>query len=349
MRTEAAYELLEDLGATKLKTRTKGDASGTHEITHTCPLHDDHSPSAALNPEKESWVCSVCGGMSIPQLVFNVFDMDDFKQVSEYLEKFDFEGVSDYETGKGVKIKIKEWGETDKPKERNIPEAFFEHWGEEHPYIYKRIPDERTIKELEVHYDAGKQRIIFPVRNLRGKIIGWSERWAFDPKEKKNGRIILPKWVIDDMEDKNLELGEWKVENPRWRHEYDRMNYLYGAHLLAKKKSRKKRRVLVVEGFTTLAWLRAHGIRNVVAIGGSKISKMQVDLLLEIADEIISGLDNDDAGFNGTARIIKLCSEYFPVRVVDWKKDVKDFDGMDTVSIVRYLKNAVTSAQYSES
>lgn len=343
MRTEVAIKLLTDLGAEKIRVRETGD--GDIEVTHCCLLHDDGRPSATLNPKKQIYFCSVCGGFSLLRFIKEFKGFANTYQAAKWLDSYDIEGLGDYSEGMAVELKdIPDWDQRySQQEDLDLPESFFNYWGYDGGntrggrYLRRRIPDVVTRAELEIHYDPIKHRIIFPVRSIDKKIVGWSERWDFNPKNTDDGVVVLPRYVCKEIEENRLSFKDWEIKNPRWRHEYKKAKHLYGAHLIEP----GTKRVIIVEGFTTLAWLRSHGFKNVVALGNSKISQYQADILMRLCDEVVDALDNDDAGRVGRLRTIARLGDFMPVYTVSWPAGFKDFDGHEPETIRRLLDTAV--------
>jgi DNA primase len=120
------------------------------------------------------------------------------------------------------------------------------------------------------YYDRFRHRIIFPIYNDKGKIIGFG------------GRVINPE---DTPKYYN------SPETPLFQKSYE----LYG--LLASRKSiREKGHVLVVEGYMDVVGLSQKGIRNVVATLGTATTAFHIKKLLRYTEEIIFCFDGDNAG-----------------------------------------------------
>ena len=120
------------------------------------------------------------------------------------------------------------------------------------------------------YYDRFRHRIIFPIYNDKGKIIGFG------------GRVINPE---DTPKYYN------SPETPLFQKSYE----LYG--LLASRKSiREKGYVLVVEGYMDVVGLSQKGIRNVVATLGTATTAFHIKKLLRYTEEIIFCFDGDNAG-----------------------------------------------------
>ncbi|HEX2127856.1 MAG TPA: DNA primase, partial [Solirubrobacterales bacterium] len=120
------------------------------------------------------------------------------------------------------------------------------------------------------HYDQFRSRIIFPIRDARGRVNGFGGR-ALHPDQK-------PKYV-------NSPEGEL----------YSKRRTLYGIDR-ARAAIAKGSRAVVVEGYTDVLACHQAGITNAVAVMGTAITPEQVKLLSAYAEEAVLALDADRAG-----------------------------------------------------
>jgi DNA primase len=122
----------------------------------------------------------------------------------------------------------------------------------------------------EGHYDRFRSRIVFPVRDARGRVQGFGAR-ALRPDQR-------PKYV-------NSPEGEL----------YRKRSTLYGIDR-ARAAIAKAGRAVVVEGYTDVLACHQAGIANAVAVMGTAITPEQVKLLSGYAEEAVLALDADRAG-----------------------------------------------------
>jgi DNA primase len=120
------------------------------------------------------------------------------------------------------------------------------------------------------HYDQFRSRIVFPIRDPRGRVIGFGGR-ALRPDQK-------PKYV-------NSPEGEL----------YSKRRTLYGIDR-ARPAMAKEGRAVVVEGYTDVLACHQAGFANAVAVMGTAITPEQVKLLSGYAEEAVLALDADRAG-----------------------------------------------------
>jgi DNA primase len=126
------------------------------------------------------------------------------------------------------------------------------------------------------HYDRFRKRITFPIRDHRGRVLGFGAR-AMSADSK-------PKYL-------NSPEGEL----------YRKSNTLYGIDL-ARGAIAKARRAIVVEGYTDVIALHQAGITETVAIMGTAITPEQLQMLSSLADTVVLALDADQAGANAMIR-----------------------------------------------
>ncbi len=120
------------------------------------------------------------------------------------------------------------------------------------------------------HYDQFRARIIFPIRDARGRVNGFGGR-ATKPDQK-------PKYV-------NSPEGEL----------YSKRRTLYGIDR-ARPRIAKLSQAVLVEGYTDVLALHQAGITNAVGVMGTAITPEQVKLLSAYAEEAVLALDADRAG-----------------------------------------------------
>lgn len=147
-------------------------------------------------------------------------------------------------------------------------------------------------------YDRFRKRLIFPIKDHRGNILGFS------------GRIFEKE-------------GEAKYVNTPETLVYHKRETLFGINL-AKESIQKENQAILVEGEFDMISCFQQGITNVVAIKGSAVTKEQLMLLKRYSNEITLCLDADAAGEETTKRaIIEAENLDFNVSVItlDFAKD----------------------------
>ncbi len=129
-------------------------------------------------------------------------------------------------------------------------------------------------------YDRFRERIMFPIRNVKGQIIGFG------------GRV--------------LESGEPKYLNSPETPLFSKGNELYGL-FEARLAIREARSVLVVEGYMDVVALAQLGFPNAVATLGTACTPVHVQKLLRQTDTVIFSFDGDSAGRRAARRALDAC------------------------------------------
>ncbi|MEP6017432.1 MAG: DNA primase [Paracoccaceae bacterium] len=129
-------------------------------------------------------------------------------------------------------------------------------------------------------YDTFRNRIMFPIRDPRGRCVGFGGR-AMDPEDGA----------------KYLNSPETEL--------FDKGRNLYN-HAAARTAAGKGQSLLVAEGYMDVIALSEHGFEAAVAPLGTAVTETQLQMLWRIAPEPIIALDGDTAGLRAAMRLIDL-------------------------------------------
>ncbi len=129
-------------------------------------------------------------------------------------------------------------------------------------------------------YDRFRERVMFPIRNARGSLIGFG------------GRIIGK--------------GEPKYLNSPETPLFSKGHELYGLWE-ARQAIRQEGQVIVVEGYMDVVGLAQQGIANAVATLGTATTPDHVKKLLRASDKVIFSFDGDGAGRRAAWRALQAC------------------------------------------
>jgi DNA primase len=130
------------------------------------------------------------------------------------------------------------------------------------------------------HYDRFRNRITFPIRDQRGRVLGFGARAMSAGSQ--------PKYM-------NSPEGEL----------YRKSHTLYGIDR-ARGPIAKARRAIVVEGYTDVLALHQAGVEEAVAIMGTAITPEQIQMLAGLTDAVVLALDADRAGADAMIRAQKV-------------------------------------------
>jgi DNA primase len=140
----------------------------------------------------------------------------------------------------------------------------------------------RSSKDNERFYDRFRNRLIFPIRDERNRIVAFG------------GRILS---TNNPDEPKYLNSPETPV--------YHKGRMLYQS-ARAREACRQVRQVLLVEGYMDLLAFHSHEFYRVVATLGTALTAFQVRLLSRLANEVVLAYDADDAGERAMLRALPL-------------------------------------------
>ncbi len=150
------------------------------------------------------------------------------------------------------------------------------------------------------YYDRFRGRLMFPLKDSRSNILGFSGRILFDGGEKEAKYINTPETPI-----------------------YHKRESLFGINL-AIEEIKKQKNVFIVEGELDMITPFQHGLSNFVAIKGTALTTEQLKLLKRYTDKITLMMDADVAGIESIKRGIDEAEKFdFEIRVVtiDFAKD----------------------------
>jgi len=131
-------------------------------------------------------------------------------------------------------------------------------------------------------YDRFRGRIMFPIRNVHGAVIGFTGRVLVET-EKSGGKYVnTPQTLV-----------------------YDKSRVVFGLGK-AKKEIRKKDLAVMVEGQMDVIAAHQAGMTNVVATSGTAMTEKQVELLKRYSANISMAFDSDEAGVKAAKRGISI-------------------------------------------
>jgi DNA primase len=138
-------------------------------------------------------------------------------------------------------------------------------------------------------YDRFRARIMFPLTDIRGRVLGFGAR-ALEVADAKDGPRP-PKYL--NTSDNEI---------------YHKGRHLYGAHL-ARAHAAKAGEVILCEGYTDTIALHQAGIRNAVGLMGTALTAEQVGELGRMAQTVLLALDADSAGQEAMLKAFQLTNE----------------------------------------
>lgn len=288
-----------------------------------CPFHDDSNPSMCVSREKQIYTCFSCHATGNVFTFLMNYEHMDFRETLRYLgEKVGVNVSSIHVPRKNTKYDslYDAYQFSLKYFQNNLLSKLGK---DARSYLLSRKIDDTVIKEFEIglsldsnddltkllvskKYDLASlntmglssdardvyiDRIMFPLYDLTGKVVGFS------------GRIYR-----DNGLNKYLNTKETPI--------FKKGQLLYHYHV-AREECRLQKSVIVMEGFMDVIRASTIGIRNTVALMGTALTHEQLQLLKRLSSNIILCLDGDDPGVHATISIgDMLLSEGIEAKVV---------------------------------
>ncbi len=324
-----------------------------------CPFHDDHNPSMSVSSEKQIYKCFTCGASG------NVFTF-----VEEYENVSFIEAVNIVANKAGITLSIP----LNKPKGDNKFQKYYEimevaskyyqnnlktqHGLAAKNYLLGRGFAEEVLNDFQIGVSSDEKDALKKVLLSKGYdektlldlgVLAQGERSSFD---QLFGRIIIP---LHNPEGetigftgriyRNEDIA--KYVNTKETIIFKKGDTLYN-YFLAKESIKREKNVIVVEGQMDAIRLYSEGFKNVVATGGTSLTKEQVELLKKLKVKIILCLDNDKAGFEATyhmgEELTKNGLEVYVIRLSDAKdpdeyikKFTKEAFDKNLKSLIKYF------------
>ena len=308
-----------------------------------CPFHSEKTPSFMVSSEKQIFHCFGCGkggdifgflmekeGLSFVEALNQLAEKAGIElktqsldwgeksklfAINELANKFFEKSLTDSEEGRiAMNYLVNRGINRDTIKTFRVGYAS-KGW----EYLYKFLQRKEYIKAdidragLIVQRRKGwgdkfRNRIMFPIANVGGKIAGFT------------GRVLNP----EDLP-KYLNSPETPV--------FNKSKILYGLAITKEEISKTKTAILVEGQMDVLASYQA-GVKNVIASSGTALTMDQIHLIRRYAETLILALDADSAGGQATKRAIELASTYdleIKVAILGKYKDPDEVikDGVD--------------------
>ena len=288
-----------------------------------CPFHDDSNPSMCVSRENQIYTCFSCHATGNVFTFLMNYEHIDFKETLRYLgekvgvnvsgiqikqksNKFDklydaykfsvkyFQNNLSSSYGKLAKNYLASRGITDEIIKEFEIGLSLEMRDDLTKLLLKKDYELSTLNRIGLSsddHDIYNDRIMFPLYDVSGNVVGFS------------GRIYK-----DNGQNKYLNTKETDI--------FKKGEMLYHYHI-AREECRLKKSVIVMEGFMDVIRASTIGIKNTVALMGTALTKEQIALLKRLSNNIILCLDGDGPGVKAATSIgEELLNQGVEVKVV---------------------------------
>lgn len=271
-----------------------------------CPFHKEKSPSFAVSPDKQIFHCFGCGvGGNVIHFISKIEGLD-FKDTLEVLANrvnIELPTLDNLEDDKTARLKSKVY-EINKIAAEFYHENLYKPTSKiAQEYIKKRKLDNRTLKAFLIGYAGNfnelylllKQKGYTEEEMLASSLVKRTENGGYMDSFRK--RLMFP---IQDVRERVIAFGGRVLDDskPKYINSPENIVYSKGRNLfglnVAKKHDTKK--IVIVEGYMDAISLYQRGITNVVASLGTAMTEAQGRLLRRYSEQVILGYDADGAG-----------------------------------------------------
>lgn len=281
-----------------------------------CPFHDDHNPSLSISPEKQIYTCFVCGASgNVFNFVMNYEKISFINAVNKVALRAGINlNIKDTNVKLNTNNKYEKFYKIFDTSLKYYKNNIKTVYGKEAiTYLHNRNINDEMIDFFEIGlslgdngvskllekkgfskedlvtigisgakdnftYDIFRNRIMFPLYDTEGRVVGFS------------GRIYN-------------NVDENKYMNSKESLIFKKGMLLYNYHRTLDY-AREKREIIVVEGFMDVIRLYSVGIKNVVATMGTAITKDHASLIRRLSKNVILLFDGDKAGEKATISAI---------------------------------------------
>ena len=283
-----------------------------------CPFHDEKTPSFSVNPQKQFYYCFGCGaGGNVVSFVMENDNLD-FRQAIETLAQQAGMEIPEESSKPDPQFKKRadiysQLADVDKAyraelKKSSIAIGYLKARGlsgtTARDYGIGFVPDRWDFLAVDLaksdeatqlledggmlikrenkegHYDRFRNRIMFPIRDQRGRTIAFGGR------------------VLGDEKPKYLNSPETPV--------FHKSRELYGLYEMLQRKG-KPQFAIVVEGYMDVVALAQHDVLNAVATLGTSIGQAHLEKLFRHVSQVVFCFDGDEAGRKAASRALEAC------------------------------------------
>ncbi len=336
-----------------------------------CPFHKEKSPSFMVSPERQSWHCFGCGiGGDVFAFLMKYENLDFNEALRVLAEKtgvelrhenpaeYKYSGLLYDLNDQAKNFYRKMLGASEIAKkylaERGLSQetidTFELGWAPQSPEDLSMhllnggtSPQDLLQAGLAVKTERGmmldrfRARIMFPIHNHLGRVVGFTGRIhpRFDPE--KNPAAASPSGFVPA---KYVNSPETPI--------FQKSKLMYG-FWKTKDAIREAKTAVLVEGQMDFLMGWQSGVTNVIASSGTALTADHLRALRRMADTLIINFDSDTAGSDAAERAIDLAEQNdFAVKVatIEGFKDAAEAAQADPANVKRCIEAAVPAPEF---
>ncbi len=326
-----------------------------------CPFHNEKSPSFSVSESKQIFHCFGCGVGGDAFGFLKKIENISFKEAVEILAEranITLPAITlSEEEQKKIKLQEKVYEINKIAAEYFHNNLYGPNAKPAQEYVKKRRLDNNTLKKFQIGYSGNYDDLYKELRKdgfsdeeiYASKLVLKSKNGS--PNDAFKKRLMFP---IMDVKDRVIAFGGRALDDskPKYVNSPDTVCYNKGRNLYALNIAKKTKRdfIIMVEGYMDAVSLHQRGIDNAVASLGTALTEAQGRLLKRYKSKIIIGYDSDSAGQGATLRGLEILQSLgYDIRIlqIEGAKDPDEF-------VVKYgsgkfelaLKNAISLVEF---
>ena len=286
-----------------------------------CPFHFEKTPSFAVNDYEQFYHCFGCGASGDVIRFVSKIESIDFYDACKMLAGYANMELPQYENNENIlkqkKLKekylrlLKDAGRHYYTNLR-LPEAKVAQ-----DYLIKRRLDAQTVKDFGIGYSLDWDEIVTYLKSLG---YSWEDMAGAGVCDKRTNnifdcyakRLIFP--IINSYGDvigfsgRILENSEYaKYKNTAQTILFDKSKCVYNInHIREQKKAGELKEIIIVEGQMDVISLYKNGIKNAVACMGTALTPYHAKEIKKFSDKVVVCFDGDGAGKKATLRSLEI-------------------------------------------
>jgi len=283
--------------------------AGSGSFKANCPFHQEKTPSFFVSRSKQIWHCFGCGeggdhfafiqkieGMDFPEALKFLADKAGVRlpeynkeksglrqrlvEINDLAAKFYHRVLLESQSAEPARKYLEKRNLDTKTIDRFILGYSPNDWEVLLNFLKKKGYKENEISQAGLiirsekgsgFYDRFRGRIMFPIQNLQGKVVGFTAR-LLDPEAKEAKYVNTPQTLI-----------------------YNKSEILYGLDK-AKRAIQEADLAVVVEGNMDVIASHRVGVANVIASSGTALTEAQINIIKRYSQNIAFSFDADSAG-----------------------------------------------------
>lgn len=325
-----------------------------------CPFHKEKSPSFSVSPDKQIFHCFGCGvGGNVFHFISKLENINFRESIEMLAERANIPLPTIDNEGDNRLAQLKKRAyDVNKEAALFYHQNLYKPTAKiAQEYVKKRKLDNQTLKNFLIGYSGNFNELYQYLKKkgfsneeiLASSLVNQTQNGKFI--DRFRGRLMFP---IQDVRGRVIAFGGRVLDDskPKYINSPENIVYSKGRHLFGLYNAKKNpmKRIIIVEGYMDAISLHQRGITNVVASLGTALTENQGHLLKNNAEQVIIGYDADGAGQAATLRGLEILQNMgCDVRIlqIEGAKDPDEFvTKFGSARFMKYVEDAISLVEF---